>query len=129
MRVFDSSVWIALFVDSDVHHPKALEALEQTRDAVYVPYIVIEETASLLTYRQSKELADSFVTFVLNDARIIVVDSTAMRDMDIFLKIRKRMSFADISIMTFAHNMGLELVTFDKQMEREFGRVSRVRES
>ena len=125
MRVFDSSVWIALFVDSDVHHARALDALEKVDDAVYIPYIVVEETASLLTYRESKALADKFLTFISNDARMVIVDSTARRDIDIFLKTRKRMSFADISIMTFASSMRFDLVTFDKQMEREFRKATR----
>ena len=124
MLVFDSSVWIALFVDSDTHHGAALQALEQSVGQIYVPYIVIEEVATLLTYKQSKEQADKFITFIKDDARTVAVDSTIERDMELFLKNPRRMSFADIAIMAFASRMGLQLVTFDKEMKREFQKAT-----
>ena len=126
MLVFDSSVWIALFVDSDAHHGAALKALEQSVGQIYVPYIVIEEVATLLTYKQSKEQADKFITFIKDDARTVVVDSTIEGDMELFLKNPRRMSFADISIMAFASRMGLQLITFDKEMEREFQKATNI---
>ena len=125
MIVFDSSVWIALFVDSDAHHGAALQALEQAAGLIYVPYIVVEEVATLLSYKQSKEQADKFITFIKDDARTVAADSTIERDMELFLKNPRRMSFADISIMAFASRMGLSLVTFDKEMEREFQKATR----
>lgn len=124
MVVFDSSVWIALFIDSDVHHAKALEFLKSATGFIYVPYIVIEETATLITYKQSKEQADKFVAFIKDDARTVIADSMAERDIDMFLRNPRRMSFADVSIMTFARSMSLRLRTFDKEMEREFAKAA-----
>ena len=123
--VVDSSVLVALFIDGDSNHARAYEIISMAAGHLYVPYIAVEETASILTYRLSKGLADQFITFIQNDARIVVVDSAVERDMETFLKTHKRISFADISIMSVASHMGLRLITFDKQMEREFQKAAR----
>ena len=120
MDVFDSSVWVALFMDSDVHHAEALAALAEQQGSIYVPYIAMQETATVLTYKCSKQQADRFINFLLNDPRIIISHNDGRQDAETFLRHHQKMSFADISITAFAQRMGLRLVTFDKQMLRVF---------
>lgn len=122
--VLDSSVLVALFIDGDSSHTRAYEIVSSMAGRMYVPYIAIEETASILTYRFSKSQADEFIRFIMNDVRVVVVDSMAESDMATFLKTQKKISFADISVMSLASRMGLRLITFDKQMDREFKRAT-----
>jgi|SRR3989344_6636203 len=128
MHLLDSSVWIALFAEKDAHHTRALQVFNDIAGTIYLPYIVVEETASVLTYKHSKRHADTFVAFVFDHPRLAVIESTTRSDIEAFLNSTKKMSFADIGIVALAIRMRLKLVTFDKQMEREFGRISRIRE-
>lgn len=124
MHLFDSSVWIAIFKESDPHHKAARQVFEGTRGTIYVPYIVIAETVTHLVYKHSREQAEKFVRFISNHPRIVPVDANATQDIDVFLDASKKMSFADFAIIAYAIRAQLTLITFDKEMEREFKRAT-----
>ena len=122
MHLLDSSVWIALFVEADAHHMRALQIFKGITGTIYVPYIVIEETASMLAYKHSKQHADTFVSFIARHPRCTIADSNARIDIEMFLQTSLRISFADISIIALSLLTRSELVTFDAEMQKEFHR-------
>lgn len=125
MHLFDSSAWIAIFKKNDPHHSAARQAFEEARGTIYIPYIVIAETATHLVYKHSREQAERFVRFISSHPRIVPVDASAAQDMDAFLNSNKEMSFADFAIIAYAIRMQLTLITFDKEVEREFKKATR----
>lgn len=118
--VLDSSVWVALFLDGDTNNKKAEEIFKTIAGPIYIPYIVLAEVATVLTYRHSKSQADNFVRFLSGDARCVIMESRSSEDSAAFLRSDTKMSFADIAVIEYARSLGATLVTFDKQMKRAY---------
>lgn len=118
--VLDSSVWVALFLDGDTNHDKALAGFGEITGTIYVPYVVLSEVANVLVYKHSKEQADAFVSFVVSDARCVILESSYSVDITAFLAVHKKISFADMAIIATARTLGVALLTFDEQMRRVF---------
>lgn len=119
--VLDSSVWVALFLDKDVHHEKAAAFFDTDFISVHVPYIVIAEVATVLTYKHSKKQADKFLDFVQGDDRFRIGSMTSSReDIDTFRKSKHDISFADTAILGYAQRLELPLLTFDTKMRNAF---------
>ncbi|MCK5320607.1 type II toxin-antitoxin system VapC family toxin [Candidatus Parcubacteria bacterium] len=116
MHIIDSSVWVALFLDFDVNYEKAIEIFSQINDKIYLPYCVISEVATVLTYKHSKEQADGFLEFISDNEDVILIDNEMKNEIDFYKKINKRVSFTDASLVFLAEKFGLLLITFDKQM-------------
>ena len=121
--VLDSSVWVALFLDGDTNHEKAAEIFDSITRRVYVPYVVLSEVATALTYKFSKRQADKFLQFVTDNERFSLIDNRYATDVPAFLKFADRISFADIAIIGTALTMESTLITFDKQMKKLYERV------
>ena len=117
MYIVDSSVWIALFSDNDVHHVKAVEAIESIDNArITMPYGVILETATVLSRKESKERANKLVEYVQANPQITVTSPFVSEDVRIFLEERNSLSFVDALLKYLARRGGLVLVSFDVQL-------------
>ena len=120
--VIDSSVWVALFLDGDTNHEKAAALFEVMPRRVYVPYIVLAEVATTLTYKHSKKQADKFLQFVTEDERCTLIESSSRHDVDAYNNCSDKISFADIAIMEAARSFEVALITFDKLMKKVYER-------
>jgi len=118
--VLDSSVWVALFIDGDSSHAKAIQVFDAIGGYIYVPYIVLSETATVITNKYSKAQADAFLRFVSADPRCILADNTYAVDVQAFIDCAEPISFPDISILTFALLHRARLITFDRKMQNVF---------
>ena len=118
--VLDSSVWVALFLDKDVHHEKAAAFFDTDFISVYVPYIVIAEVTTVLTYKHSKKQADKFLDFIQGDERFRIGMVSAQEDIRVFKKSKHDISFADTAILGYAQRLELPLFTFDAKMRNAF---------
>ena len=127
MYLVDSSVWIALFLDDDTQHAKAVEAMDSIGDAhIQIPYGVISETVTVLSRKQSKELADKFIEYIRNNPQIHTTSSFVSEDMRIFLAEKDRLAFVDAILKNLALSNGLVLVSFDKQLLNSLKKTGRV---
>ena len=116
MHLIDSSVWVALFLDFDANHKKAMEIFSQINDKIYLPYCVISEVATVLTYKHSKEQANGFLEFISDNEDIVLINNEIKNEVDFYQEINKRISFTDASLVFLAEKFGLLLITFDKQI-------------
>ncbi len=116
--VVDSSVFIALYHEGDVHHADALNLLSEAQELTMVvhPY-VLQEVTSILVYRFGLEAARRFLNDVLLSPDVNIPPIDARRDGMRFLEIGKRMSLTDIALVELARVSGYRLLTFDKQMQ------------
>lgn len=114
----DSSVWVALYLEKDPNHQQAARVVSTLTTPLYLPYAVLEETATVLTYKHSKEQANRFVSFVVDADHIIYLDPSAEADIATFLAVQSRISFTDAVLLGLSKQLGVELVTFDKQLAR-----------
>lgn len=116
MYLIDSSVWVALFLDFDASHQKAVEIFSQLDGTIYVPYCVVAETATVLAYKHSKRQADNFLEYLTNNQNIILFENQIFPEIEFFKKVESRISFTDTSLIYLAQKMNLSLITFDRQI-------------
>ncbi len=116
MYIIDSSVWVALFLDFDVSHRKAIEIFSALDGKIYLPYSVILEVSTVLAYKHSKKQADEFLEFIVDNEDIILINNEIKGEVDYYKKIKSKISFADSSIIYLAQRFNLYLLTFDKQI-------------
>ena len=125
MYIVDSSVWVALFLDNDTQHVKAVAVMEKIgASPISIPYGVVLETATVLSRKQSKALANRFVEYVRDNPQISVQMSFMSEDMRVFLEENDRLSFVDALIKNMAVHTGFVLVSFDKRLLRSARRAS-----
>ncbi|HCB35525.1 MAG: hypothetical protein A2W52_00230 [Candidatus Taylorbacteria bacterium RIFCSPHIGHO2_02_49_25] len=121
--IFDTSVWVALFLENDVHHKEALSIWNSLDGEVVLTYIVTAETASVLCYKHSKKQADKFLQFAMNSPRVIAHPNNFQYEAEFFLRFGSKASFADYAVLHIARTLDATLVTFDKQMRQMFKRI------
>lgn len=72
MYIIDSSVWVSLFLDFDVNHNESIEIFEKISNSkIVMPYCVINEVSSVLTYKWNKNIANNFLNFIKNNEDIL----------------------------------------------------------
>lgn len=117
-HIIDSSVWVALFLDFDTQHQKAARAVRTISGAIYVPYCVISEVATILTHKHSKQSADNFIAYARNNQDITIINNDALDEMDFYTTFPHKLSFIDASLIFLSQKLGATLITFDKQLHR-----------
>ena len=116
MYLLDSSVWVSLFLDCDLLHERAVEVFSQINSKIYIPYCVVVEVATVLTYKHSKNQANNFLEYVENNNDIVLFENQIFSEIDFFKKIDSKISFTDASLIFLANKMNLRFITFDKQI-------------
>jgi len=116
MYLIDSSVWVALFLEFDSNHKKAEEIISKLEGKIYLPYNVIVEVASVLTYKHSKKQANNFLDYIEDNKDIVLLENELKSEIEFFKKIDKKVSFVDISLVFLSKKLDLDLITFDSQM-------------
>ncbi|NIA10007.1 MAG: PIN domain-containing protein [Nitrospiraceae bacterium] len=116
MYLIDSSVWVALFLEFDSNHKKAEEIIPKLEGKIYLPYNVIVEVTSVLTYKHSKKQADNFLDYIEDNKDIVLFENELKPEIEFFKKIDKKISFVDISLIFLSKKLDLNLITFDSQM-------------
>jgi predicted nucleic acid-binding protein len=113
----DSSVWVALFLDFDTQHAKAERLFAKFKGAIYLPYCVLNEVATVLAYKHSKEQADQFLNFIEQNSSITVLQDNATEEISFYKSLKAKISFTDATLLLFSKQAKTKLITFDKQLE------------
>ncbi len=114
----DSSVWVALFLDFDAQHKKAVRFFDDLIGTLYIPYCVINEVATVIAYKHSKQQANNFLTFIENNSDISIIDDDAKEEALFYKSIPNKISFTDAALVRFSKKLPAEFITFDKQLFR-----------
>jgi len=117
LYVIDSSVFVAFYRESDTLHAEALRTMKDISEAQLAvhPY-VIQEAATVLTYRVSTALGRRFVNDIRGASNVVIPTVDIESDMKRFSDTRSKVSFTDVALVAFAKDRQARLVTFDKQM-------------
>jgi len=117
MYIIDSSVWVSLFLDFDSNHKKSILIFETIINSkIILPYCVINEVVTVLTYKWNKNISHSFLNFIKDNNDIFIENDNIFEEIDFFTSISSRVSFTDTSVIMIAKKHWLDLITFDKQM-------------
>lgn len=117
-HLVDSSVFIALFLDFDANHKEATRLMETLSGTLYIPYGVICEVATVLTYKHSKKQADFFLEYLEQSEHVVFLDAKPDDEITFFVSIPQRISFVDSTLLLYSQRMNFGLVTFDKQLKQ-----------
>lgn len=124
MMIVDTSVWVALYDDTDSQHVKAVKAGNSFFRVVLTEYIILE-TSSLLLRKAGENMAEKFLEFALDNSEVTILYSSPeffrivsrlFRD----LKERK-LSFVDVSLLHLSR--AYEIVTFDEALRKEIQKL------
>ena len=118
VHLVDSSVWIALFLDFDTQHKKAALFFSGLRGKIYTPYCVVNETATVLAYKHSKQQADNFLTYMEHNSAVTLVGNNIEEEIAHYKSLTNKISFTDAALLLLSQKLDAELVTFDKQLAR-----------
>lgn len=117
-NLIDSSVWVALFLDFDTQHTKAERLFSKLEGKIYLPYCVLNETATILAYKHSKKQADQFLNFVEGNHDINPIEDNSDEEILFYKSFASRISFTDAALLLLTKKLKTNLITFDKQLTR-----------
>lgn len=115
-KLLDSSVWVALYLDFDSNHKKAEDIFNKIKGRIATTNLIIEEVATVLTYKHSREQSDNFIKFIISNADIEFVEYEFDSLLNFHLKHKHKISLTDSSLLFLSDRSKFELISFDKQL-------------
>lgn len=129
MKIFDSSVWVAFFNDTDTQHRKARNAVSLSEEGTVLPEYIVAETVSVLLARVSKESSEEFLEAITGNPSVMILLSDAeffWNTLAVFReKENKKLSFVDASLLFLSSKY--EVVSFDRELEKAMKKRRRTR--
>ena len=117
--LIDTNIFLGFYLINDTNHEISVSILtEASRSEVIIPYCVIQEVSTLLTYRLGKEKANEFLMDISNVSNISLISDELFNEIDFFKTLNKKISFADSSQLYLARKYKAALVTLDKDLEK-----------
>ncbi|TSC57721.1 MAG: hypothetical protein Greene041679_265 [Parcubacteria group bacterium Greene0416_79] len=117
--IVDSSFLVAFYITNDSQHVVAVNTVRKLagieKTLVIHPY-VIQEVATILTYRVGVALAISFLDDITVSERVIIPTVNTEQEIEFFRRIGRKMSFVDTALVNVARQMRAAVLTFDKQI-------------
>lgn len=99
----DSSVFVAFYISDDSCHEDAVAVLQEIDSSTLFlhPY-VIQEVATVLTYKSGVTLAKKFIKDIQQATNSTILPTDVMQDMKHFTSLSKKVSFTDSSLLATA---------------------------
>ena len=115
--IIDSSVFVAFYYEGDQNHENALAIIKEISGKTLIvhPYVV-SEVATVLTYKISKKIAETFLSDVIGVDDIHIPNPDVLLESEFFIFQKKKISFTDATLVYLAKKLNAKLITFDKQM-------------
>jgi len=118
VHLVDSSVLIAFFATADESHIRAVTLLTNLSGIALIPYCVVSETATVLTYKHSRKQAETFLHSIINSPHVRILQDDTLAEVRQFMHMRSKISFTDAALLLLAKEHNATLHTFDKQLAR-----------
>ncbi|MEK9166960.1 MAG: type II toxin-antitoxin system VapC family toxin [Patescibacteria group bacterium] len=115
--LIDTNIFIGFYLTNDTNHEISRSILkEAARSEVMIPYCVIQEVSTLLTYRLGKEKANEFLMDISCTDNISLISTDLNNEIEFFKKLNKKISFADSSQIYLAKKYNAVLLTLDQEL-------------
>ena len=119
MTILDSSVFVALYNESDSQHQKAVRLSASISDIALSEYILLE-TCTLLLAKAGADVAERFLEYSLDSADVTILFSSPdffRGTAHLFRRLKnKKLSFVDVSLLLLSKSH--EVITFDRALEK-----------
>lgn len=133
-QLVDANVWIAYFNEADPQSTKAKQyifQLEDSNDRILVTDFVIQETVTILFYKNQPKSAEQFLNYIRerDNIEIVSIDSDLWNTTFKYIqesKFKPKLSFTDWSLLFLAGEFNFNLLTFDKQLANVYKRLMEV---
>ena len=115
--ILDSNIFIAFYYNEDTLHEDAVSLMKALDGYdIIIPYCVIQEVSTILTYRLGKKAANNFLADIQNADTTLIINNDVKAECEFFESINSNLSFTDISLLYLSQKYDATLVTFDKQL-------------
>jgi predicted nucleic acid-binding protein len=116
--LLDTNVWVGMVSKEDSLHARSLDFAQSIRpeDTLLLPDCIVEEVASVLTYRYSKQKANEWLAYTLKNNATMLVPTNITSLVKFFIQSSISMSFTDHALVYIAEHHKAELITFDEQL-------------
>lgn len=112
--ILDSSIFVAFYFGGDVFHKEAVALVSSLDQAtIFVPYCVIQEVSTVLTYRFGKAKALHFLGDIEKAKNTILIEDELYPEIEAFKNIPAKISFTDTALIYLAEKYDAKLYTFD----------------
>ncbi len=122
VRVLDSSFLIALFIEDDPHHVKAMrdgEAGARAGESWMVPDPILFETLTVIRYEQGASAAKTAFNQLMSNRNIQIYTFSARERLEIlemFLASSYSISSADASVAFLCRRLGSPAFAYDENL-------------
>lgn len=131
-QLVDANIWIAYFNQADPQSAKAkqyVHNLEDSNDRVLVTDFVLQETVTILLYKNQSKAVGQFLNYIRDrdNIEIVSIDSDLWNTTFKYIqgyKFKPKLSFTDWSLLFLADEFNFNLLTFDKQLANAHKRLA-----
>lgn len=123
----DACVWIAYLDKSDSLHSKANKVISKkiTSGSLVLTDFIIQEVLTIFLYKNNSAYVEEFLHLLQSDDRleILSIDTTFLNELVGFIQnqnYQPKISLTDWSILFLGSEFDLEILTFDKQLDRTY---------
>jgi len=125
--IFDSNIWIGLFVPSDAHHHKSKQLFDVyfKYEKIVPEYVLLETLTVIKLYTNHKE-ATACLDYFLSSERLTILPAAQIfeQTVTLFQSLNENhLSFVDISLLALAKEY--EVKTFDKKLTSAIKKLKR----
>ena len=130
MIILDTSFLISFFNEADANHEDAVSDMkkyESKNERFLINEHVISETSTVLLYKSGMKKASLFLDFIKNTGNFhpyFFGPDDLDNIVELFIKQKNQLSFADASVIYLAVSTKSGLASFDKNQKKEFSRYS-----
>ena len=124
--IFDTSFLISLLDIDDINHEKALEIVSDLEiwnftNKFFINDIILNETYTVLNYKKWFKFLEKFETF-LEQIEVIYLSGNNEEYLSFFKMILWKVSVPDSSVLYDSLKHNLEILSFDKEMMKLYGK-------
>ncbi|MFA6305157.1 MAG: PIN domain-containing protein [Candidatus Gracilibacteria bacterium] len=120
MKILDSSVIISVFRQQEKNHKKALQIFISNEKFLITEY-VIAEVLTVLKMREGLKIANRCYDFISNtkDIEIVPIENIIFnKALSYFSQNKNNLSFIDTILLILSKENQIELVSFDKDLQK-----------
>ncbi|PIR46950.1 MAG: hypothetical protein COV07_01655 [Candidatus Vogelbacteria bacterium CG10_big_fil_rev_8_21_14_0_10_45_14] len=120
MTIFDSSVWVAFFDESDSLHARARREATKSVLPILLPDVIALETATVLLRKGGKGLADIFLKNTIWNKDVLSITNTihGLRTWAQFYISLQDKKLSPVDTILLQLSSGYEILTYDKALAR-----------
>lgn len=124
--ILDANIFIAYYLESDTCHERAVCILDVLpKSEALIPYCVIQEVCTVLTYRAGKSAALQFLEDIEKAQDVKIINNDVSSEIAYFKTRSEKLSFTDLVLLKLSKEWSAELITFDEQLLKLYKKVKK----